>query len=64
MNARQKIIDDNLELAQEQRDGLTDWERDYIYNIGCIKDRVELSQRQFNRLQEVAEKAKRIKLGL
>ena len=57
MNYRMKIISDNLNFCERFDYVLNDWETQFIKSI---RDRVdyggELSQKQFNRLQAVAQR--------
>ncbi len=59
MNIRWKIIDDAYRCIEKNQAKLTDWEKEFMINLrGQINAGKELSQKQFNTLQDIYQKYK------
>ena len=54
MNAREKIISENIAFCLNYRHFLNDWETQFVESVA--RQDYDLTQRQFNRLQEIAQK--------
>ena len=60
MNYRNEIISRNISYLLRRMEFLTDWERGFIESVDSQKK--DLTQKQFNRLQEITENVKRKEL--
>ena len=61
---RKKIIKENVLLAKEQFNKLSKKEQEFITDIEFFDFDYKLSKDQFNWLHSIAQKAKRLKLGV
>lgn len=57
MNYREKIISDNIAFCLRYKHFLNDWERRFVESVNSQD--YELTQKQFNRLQEIVQKLAR-----
>jgi hypothetical protein len=56
---RRKFAIDNWKLCANNFDNLNEWEQEFIHDIGKkLVDKVDLTQKQFNKLKETADKLK------
>lgn len=57
MNYRDEIISRNISYILRRKHLLNDWELQFLHSVDDQKN--DLSNKQFNRLQEITEKVKR-----
>jgi hypothetical protein len=56
---RKKFAIDNWAICADNIDRLNEWEQEFINDIGKkLVDKVDLTQKQFNKLKETADKFK------
>jgi hypothetical protein len=57
MNFREKIIREDMETISPNMKALTEWEREFIASVRV--QNYPLTQNQFNRIQEIAQRLRR-----